>query len=336
MGVQMEIKGAIITGAAGFLGSHICEQFLLKGIPVIGVDNYITGTKSNVDFLKSIAPKKYFVMIKADASKPWSKWLPDAKKKLGKIKITHVFHFASPASPPIYQEHALETIWINSVGVNEALIAADQLKARVIFSSTSEIYGDPLEHPQKETYRGNVTTVGPRSCYDEAKRFGETLIYTHNWKKKTKHGMVRIFNTYGPRMNPYDGRVVINFLLQAQKNKDLTVYGDGSQTRSFCYVTDLIEGIIRYAKSDYTLPLNLGNEKEFSILELAETVQKMFPEKKLQIKFEALPKDDPTQRRPDLSLTKEKLNSWEPRVQLSEGLQLMSGWLANELKGKSR
>ena len=332
----MKIEGAIVTGAAGFLGSHICEHLLRQNIPVIGVDNYITGTKSNVDFLKSIAPKKSFVMVRADAIKPWKKWLPAAKKKLGRKKITHVFHFASPASPPIYQEHAIDTMWINTLGVQEAMDAADKMKARMIFSSTSEIYGDPLEHPQREEYRGNVNTVGIRSCYDEAKRFGETLIFTHNWKKKTKHGFVRIFNTYGPRMNPYDGRVVINFLLQAQKGKALTVYGDGKQTRSFCYVDDLIDGILRYAKSNQTGPLNMGNDKEFTILELAKTVKSMYANKKLEIKFKPLPKDDPTQRRPDLTNTKRELSPWTPKVPLAEGLKHMDAWLKAELRGKKK
>lgn len=329
----MQIKGAIITGVAGFLGSHLAESLLKKNIPVIGVDNLVSGTTSNINYLKSIAPKKKFAFVKADASRPWKAWIAKSKKAINPAKITHVFHFASPASPPIYQEHALETIWINSLGVNEALVNADKLKARVIFSSTSEIYGDPLEHPQKETYRGNVTTVGPRSCYDEAKRFGETLIYTHNWKKNTKHGFVRIFNTYGPRMNPYDGRVVINFLLQAIKNQPLTVFGTGKQTRSFCYVSDLIDGILKYAETELTEPLNLGNEKEFTILELAETVQELFKNKKLEIKFEPLPKDDPTQRRPDLTISKKLLHPWEPKVPLAQGLEQMSSWLQVELKG---
>jgi nucleoside-diphosphate-sugar epimerase len=241
--------------------------------------------------------------------------------------LKYVFHFASPASPPHYQRLGLETMWVNSVGLSLAMTFADQVGARVIFSSTSEIYGDPEISPQPETYWGNVNTLGPRSCYDESKRFGESLIYTYNLKNKTQHGLVRIFNTYGPRMNPNDGRVIINFLVQAMKGEALTVYGSGQQTRSFCYVDDLIEGIMKYAESPLTEPVNIGNDHEFTILEAAETVKKIFSDKKLKIEFQALPKDDPKQRKPDLSKAKKLLAPWSPKVSLAEGLRHVIKWL---------
>ena len=197
----------------------------------------------------------------------------------------------------------------------------------MIFASTSETYGDPEVHPQPETYRGNVNTMGIRACYDEAKRYGETIVYTHNWKNGSSHGLVRIFNTYGPRMNPADGRVVINFLVQGHKGEDLTVYGDGKQTRSFCYVDDLVDGILRYAATSITDPVNLGNDKEFTILELAECVQKLFADKNLKLQHMDLPKDDPTKRRPELNRAKSLLNSWEPKVSLQDGLDQMYNWL---------
>jgi len=205
------------------------------------------------------------------------------------------------------------------------------VRRRVIFSSTSEIYGDPEVSPQPEDYRGCVNTQGPRSCYDESKRFGEALLYTHNLKYGTKHGLVRIFNTYGPRMNPADGRVVINFLAQALRGEALSVYGDGSQTRSFCYVDDLVAGILAYASSAQTRPINIGNEREFTILDLVEAVRALFPEKKLKVEHRALPQDDPRKRRPDLSLAKATLQ-WSPKIELKEGLSRMLDWLRTELK----
>jgi nucleoside-diphosphate-sugar epimerase len=317
------ISGAIITGGGGFLGSHIAEHLLKSGVDtVVCVDNFCTGQKSNFDYLKNLVQNNKcsdsIHLIEANVTMPWT-WLEGIKTK----KISHIFHFASPASPPHYQRLAKETMWVNSWGLEQAMQAADQYGARVVFASTSEIYGDPEIHPQPETYWGHVNTIGVRSCYDEAKRFGESLIFTHNLKNNTRHGFVRIFNTYGPRMNPEDGRVIINFLVQAKSGQSLTVYGSGAQTRSFCYVDDLVRGIIAYAcQSDLTEPVNLGNENEFTILQLAEVVKEIFSHKKLEIIYHPLPQDDPKQRRPSLKKAREILG-WEPKVQLKQGLELM-------------
>jgi len=314
----------LITGAGGFLGSHLAESFLSEGRQVVGIDNFCSSNKRNTERLQKLYAKN-FQFIEADVSRDWD-W---ADSCAGSFQ--YVFHFASPASPPIYQELALETIWVNVLGLKHAIDFADQKAARCIFASTSEVYGDPQVHPQPESYRGYVNTVGPRSCYDEAKRLGETLLYSHNWKKNTSHGIVRIFNTYGPRMNPQDGRVVINFLLQGIQGKDLTVYGDGQQTRSFCYVDDLILGIRKYADSKLQNPVNIGNQKEFTILELAQIVQReIFSEKKLNITFHKLPTDDPMQRCPDISLATKDLG-WAPTIALREGLKVMTRWLKEEL-----
>ena len=321
----MKINGVLITGAAGFLGTNLAEFYMGQNISVIGVDNFCTGMKSNVDYLRSLPTSRHFTFIEEDVVRPWT-WAkiigPDYLNQ-----ISHIFHLASPASPPLYQAMALETLWVNSIGLKNAIEFADSIGARVVFSSTSEIYGDPSCSPQPESYWGNVNSFGVRSCYDEAKRFGEALLFTHNWKKKTQHGLVRIFNTYGPRMNPVDGRVIINFLTQALKGEKLTVYGEGRQTRSFCYVTDLIDGIHRYAQSDLTVPINLGNDKEFTILELVEEVKKIFPNKNLSVTHKPIPGDDPKQRRPDLTLARKLLSPWAPKTPLSEGLEKMTNWL---------
>ena len=292
----------------------------------MAVDNLCTGRLSNLDFTSE--HKTPFKFIEADCAEEWTVKIHSALKDWDH-PISHVFHFASPASPPLYQELAFQTMDVNTKGLEHAIRFADARTARVIFASTSETYGDPEVHPQPESYRGNVNTMGVRACYDEAKRYGETIIYTNNWKNGSSHGLVRIFNTYGPRMNPTDGRVVINFLVQGHKSEDLTIYGDGHQTRSFCYVDDLVDGILRYGNSAITDPVNLGNDKEFSILELAQSVQAMFPDKKLGIKHLDLPKDDPTKRRPELKRARSLLSPWEPKVQLKEGLKHMYEWLKN-------
>jgi nucleoside-diphosphate-sugar epimerase len=222
------VKSALVTGAAGFLGSHLCEKLLREGFNVIGVDNLCTGLRSNIEELNSISQVN-FVFIEADVSEPWS-WISQIPQAW-RDHLEYIFHFASPASPPLYQKLALETIRVNSVGLEKALYFAQKTEARVIFASTSEIYGDPETVPQTESYWGNVNSFGPRSCYDESKRLGEAIIYSFNERHKSKHGLVRIFNTYGPRMNPSDGRVVINFLVHGLKNQNLTVHGDGKQTR---------------------------------------------------------------------------------------------------------
>lgn len=326
----MEAKGVLITGGGGFLGSHLAEHYFKAGMAVVCVDDFSTGLRSNKEYLQNLTKNnERFQFIEADVSKPWQSWTHQIHENIKK-SLTHILHFASPASPPHYQRLATETMWVNTIGLQEAMNFADSFSGRVVFASTSEIYGDPEFSPQPETYWGNVNTVGPRSCYDEAKRFGETLIYVHNEKRKTKHGMVRIFNTYGPRMNPNDGRVVINFLVQALKSENLSVYGSGKQTRSFCYVDDLVAGIMKYAASDLAEPVNIGNDKEFTILELAQTVQEIFSDKKLKLEFFDLPKDDPKQRCPDLKKAREKLSSWEPKVSLKEGLTQMNRWLEKE------
>lgn len=324
----MKASAILVTGGAGFIGSHLAEHYLKQNVPVIAIDNFSTGMKSNIEFLRRATSAELFRFVEADVAQPWE-WAkilsPDVVQK-----ISHIFHFASPASPPLYQELAFETLWVNSLGLRYAMEFADTIKARVVFASTSEIYGDPDFSPQPESYWGNVNSYGIRSCYDEAKRFGEALLFTHNLKRKTRHGLVRIFNTYGPRMNPHDGRVIINFLVQAAQEEPLTVYGTGEQTRSFCYISDLLDGLVRYAESDLTDPVNLGNDKEFTILQLVDEVKKLYPEKKLEHQLHPLPKDDPQQRRPDLTLAKKYLSPWQPQVALAQGLRYMKDWLDHE------
>lgn len=304
-------RWALVSGAAGFLGFHLCKKLFEKGFNVVGIDDISTGLQSNADNLSKYGTK----FIHADASSPWAPWSKDFPQD-----FEYVFHFASPASPPIYQQMPLKTLAVNSLGLFRALEFASEHKARLVFASTSEVYGSPDVSPQPETYWGNVNSYGPRSCYDEAKRFGEALIYSYNQEKKTKHGLVRIFNTYGPHMNPSDGRVIINFLMQLKNKESLTVHGEGKQTRSFCYVDDLINGILAYAETkDLTQPINLGNETEFSILELAQVVQGLSSEK-TEIKYIDRPEDDPPQRKPDISLAKTLLG-WSPKIPLKEGLK---------------
>lgn len=321
----MNTTGVLITGGGGFIGSHLAEFYLNKNIPVICVDNFCTGLRSNATLLKNKFSSTLFHFIETDVTLPWS-WADDVVNQT-KIKLSHVFHFASPASPPHYQNLAFETLDVNSVGLRNALNFADKYSARVVFASTSEVYGDPTVSPQPESYFGNVNSFGYRSCYDESKRFGEALLFTHNWKKKTQHGLVRIFNTYGPRMNPNDGRVVINFLVQASRGEALTVYGTGQQTRSFCFISDLVAGINAYAETQIVEPVNLGNDTEFTINELVEEVKKLYAHKNLSLKYLDLPHDDPTRRRPDLTKARKLLSPWRPTVSLAQGLIEMKNWV---------
>lgn len=301
------MKGrALVTGGAGFLGSHLCEALLGEGYSVVAVDNLLTGRTSNLEHLRR---DNSFEFQQLDINSPFD---------CG--KVDYVFHFASPASPVDYMVHGIETLMVGSLGTMHALEIANKYQAKYLVSSTSECYGDPLEHPQKETYWGNVNSIGPRSVYDEAKRFTEALTMAYHRYHKVDTRIVRIFNTYGPRMQLNDGRVIPNFMKQALRGEDLTIYGDGSQTRSFCYVTDEIEGFLRLAKSDEHLPVNIGNPNEFTILECARRVIAV-TESKSKIRYEPLPQDDPKQRRPDISKARNLLQ-WEPKVQLDAGLRL--------------
>jgi dTDP-glucose 4,6-dehydratase len=295
----------LVTGAAGFLGSHLTDRLLDEGHTVIGVDNLSTGNRENLDHL---AAEPRFQFEERDICIPFD---------VG--PVDYVFNFASPASPPEYLRLAIETLRVGSAGVENTLEIAARCGAGYLHASTSECYGDPLEHPQTESYWGNVNPVGPRSVYDEAKRFAEALIMAYHRSRGVNTHLVRIFNTYGPRLHPSDGRVISNFMMQALRGDPLTIYGDGSQTRSFCYVDDLIEGILRLARSAEEMPVNIGNPHEFTILECAQAVLEVTGSKS-ELRFEALPEDDPTRRCPDIAKARALLG-WEPQTPLNEGLR---------------
>lgn len=297
---------ALVTGGAGFLGSHLCERLLADGYYVICLDNFFTGTRENVAHLMG-HPR--FEVIRHDVALPLF------------IEVDQIYNLACPASPKHYQHDPVQTIKTNVYGAINMLGLAKRNKAKILQASTSEVYGDPHIHPQPETYWGNVNPIGPRSCYDEGKRCAETLFFDYYRQHGLDIKVARIFNTYGPRMHANDGRVISNFITQAQLGEDITVYGDGSQTRAFCYVDDLIEGFISLMGADrsFTGPVNLGNPEEFTILELAKKVLEIVDSKSTII-FEKLPKDDPRQRRPDISLAELKLK-WTPKVSLVDGLR---------------
>jgi len=301
----------VVLGGAGFLGSHLCDALLRRGDEVVAVDNLCTGSKDNV---KHLANTKSFSLIDAD--------ICDGIPVAGKVDL--IFNFASPASPKQYLKMPLETLRVGSVGTENAIKLALQNSARLIMASTSEVYGDPLENPQSETYFGNVNPFGLRSCYDEAKRFSEALLMAHHRTSKLNLGIVRIFNTYGPRLDPDDGRVVSTIIMQAIVNHDVTIHGDGSQTRSFCYVDDLIRGIIALADSGEVGPINLGNNIEITVSKLAEMVIKLCGSKSKVVFTQAM-EDDPQQRCPDLAQAKDKLG-WEPQVPVEDGLKKTIEW----------
>lgn len=295
---------SIVTGGAGFLGSHLCERLLADGHRVLCVDNLETGTLENIEHLRD--PR--FVFIQHDIIDHLE--IPEA--------VDYVFHLASPASPIDYLRLPLHTLKVGSYGTHNALGLAKRHRARFLLASTSEVYGDPKVHPQTEEYWGHVNPIGPRGVYDEAKRYAEALTMAYHRQQGVDTHIVRIFNTYGPRMRPHDGRAIPTFVRQALADKPLTVFGEGGQTRSFCYVTDLVEGFLRLIDSEYHLPVNIGNPSEFTILELAEVVVRLTGSRS-KVVYEALPQDDPMVRRPDISLARELLD-WEPTVELEEGL----------------
>lgn len=298
-------KHIVVTGGAGFIGSHLCRRFLGEGHRVTAVDNLITGSLENV---RLFAGERNYSFKRADISRPFS--IPGA--------VDNVYHFASPASPPDYLRHSIETLKVGSLGTMHALELAKKKKAVYLFSSTSEVYGDPLVSPQSERYWGNVNPVGPRSVYDEGKRFSEALSMAYARRFGVNVKIARIFNTYGERMRPGDGRVIPNFILQALRAKPLTVYGDGSQTRSYCHIDDLVEGIARLAVSSAHTPVNLGNPNEMSVLRLAQTIIRLTDSKSAIVR-RPLPVDDPRRRRPDITLAKKTLG-WTPKVRLEDGL----------------
>ncbi len=300
------VKRILVTGGAGFLGSHLCERLLNEGHEVICLDNFYTGRKENIAHLRD---NPYFEILRHDICFPLY------------IEVDQIYNLACPASPIHYQFDPVQTTKTSVIGAINMLGLAKRLKIKVLQASTSEVYGDPRVHPQPETYWGNVNPIGFRACYDEGKRCAETLFFDYHRQHNLRIKVARIFNTSGPRMHPNDGRVVSNFIMQALRGEDLTVYGDGSQTRSFCYVDDLIDGLVKLMNSpdDFTGPVNLGNPAEFSILELAEKVIELTGSKS-KITFKELPADDPRQRQPDIRLAKEKLG-WEPTVSMEEGLK---------------
>jgi UDP-glucuronate decarboxylase len=311
-------KTILVTGGAGFIGSHLCEYLLKQGHKVICLDNFFTGSKDNIYHLLK---NKNFRLIKQDIISPF----------YIKGKIDQVYNLACPASPVHYQFNAIRAIKANTIGMINVLGFAKKHKARILQASTSEVYGDPDQHPQKESYRGNVNPIGPRACYDEGKRVAETLMFDYRRAWGIEIKVARIFNTYGPKMAMDDGRVVSNFIIQALKNKPIVIYGQGTQTRSFCFVSDLIEGLVKLmnSRADFTGPVNLGNPGEFTIKELAEKIIKITSSKN-KFAYKSLPADDPKQRKPDITLAKHKLK-WQPKIKLENGLKETIKYFQNKL-----
>ncbi|MCQ2168625.1 MAG: SDR family oxidoreductase [Bacteroidales bacterium] len=297
----------LVTGGAGFIGSNLCERLIRDGHDVICLDNYFTGSKDNI---RHLIGHDHFELVRHDVTEP------------NIVEVDEIYNLACPASPPYYQYDPVKTIKTSVMGAIHMLGLAQSTKAKVLQASTSEIYGDPMVHPQVEGYWGNVNPIGIRSCYDEGKRCAETLFMDYHRQSNVRIKIIRIFNTYGPNMNPEDGRVVSNFIMQALRNRDITIYGSGLQTRSFQYIDDLIEAMVRMMATgdDFTGPVNIGNPGEFTMLELAQKVIDLTGSKS-KIIFKPLPLDDPKQRRPDISLAKEKLGGWTPVVNLDDGLK---------------
>ena len=299
-------KRVLVTGGAGFLGSHLCERLISEGCDVICADNFFTGNKENIQHLIG---QPYFELLRHDVTFPLY------------VEVDEIYNLACPASPIYYQLDPVQTTKTSVMGAINMLGLAKRTKAKILQASTSEVYGDPEVHPQPESYRGSVNPIGIRACYDEGKRCAETLFFDYYRQHNVNIKVMRIFNTYGPRMNPYDGRVVSNFIVQALKGNDITIYGDGMQTRSFCYVDDLVDGMVRLmdSRDGLTGPVNVGNPGEFTMLELAEKVLQL-TDSKSKLIFNPLPQDDPSQRQPDIALAKQEL-SWEPKITLDEGLK---------------
>ena len=308
----------LVTGAAGFIGSHLIDRLMAQGHEVLCLDNFYTGDKRNI--VKWIG-NPYFELVRHDITEPI------------RLEVDQIYHLACPASPIHYQYNPVKTIKVNVLGTLYMLGLAKRVNARILLASTSEVYGDPDVHPQPEEYRGNVSCTGPRACYDEGKRVAETLAFEYHREHKTDIRVARIFNTYGPRMLENDGRVVSNFIVQALKGTPLTIYGDGSQTRSFCYVSDLVEGLMRLMNGDYIGPINIGNPGEYTILELAQMIQGMInPDAELV--YKPLPQDDPQQRQPDITKAKTYLG-WEPTIPLKDGLELAIKYFAERVSKDS-
>ncbi|CCQ62369.1 UDP-glucuronic acid decarboxylase family protein [Crocosphaera watsonii] len=308
----------LVTGGAGFIGSHLIDRLMAQGHEVLCLDNFYTGDKRNI--VKWIG-NPYFELVRHDITEPI------------RLEVDQIYHLACPASPIHYQYNPVKTIKVNVLGTLYMLGLAKRVNARILLASTSEVYGDPDVHPQPEEYRGNVSCTGPRACYDEGKRVAETLAFEYHREHKTDIRVARIFNTYGPRMLENDGRVVSNFIVQALKGTPLTIYGDGSQTRSFCYVSDLVEGLMRLMNGDYIGPINIGNPGEYTILELAQMIQGMInPDAELV--YKPLPQDDPQQRQPDITKAKTYLG-WEPTIPLKDGLELAIKYFAERVSKDS-